>query len=99
MRAEFEKAVEDLLWESTGSIAVVTPILELVANEYEFKCPSFIYGGPGHQSLHKCERHRPHGIGDEHHNSMGYEWTGTAIKLESGGIRNPPDLYESRGSW
>lgn len=58
-------------------------VLELIEYEYEFKCQSFVYAGPGHQSRHTCEYHRPHSIEGEHSDFM-YEWEGTSVEEDLG---------------
>lgn len=42
-----------------------------------FKCESFCYAGPGHQSKHECEIESIHSIGGEHHD-FNTEWNSTA---------------------
>jgi hypothetical protein len=42
-----------------------------------FKCPSFVYAGPGHQSKHECEIESLHPIEGEHRD-FNTEWIGTA---------------------
>lgn len=54
-------------------------LIRLVKHYYEFKCPSFIYAGPGHQSKHTCNLHYPHDLDGEHENHY-YEWTGTSVQ-------------------
>lgn len=47
--------------------------------KYTFKCPEYIWGGPGHQSKHQCDYNWPHPqIGE--HGERGYcEWEVTEI--------------------
>lgn len=63
-------------------------VLAAIQAEYEFDCPAFIYAGPGHQSRHDCEYHRPHPVTGEHSDSM-YNWEGTAIRDGNRLVFNP----------
>jgi hypothetical protein len=42
-----------------------------------FKCESFVYAGPGHQSQHTCEIEYEHPLAGEHHDFNTW-WEGTA---------------------
>lgn len=65
-------------------------LAEGVVTGYEHvKCEAFLYGGPGHQSRHTCEYEFPHPIDGEHHDSYGYDWTGTAVIVDGKLTNNP----------
>lgn len=63
---------------------------------YEFRCPSFVYAGPGHQSRHECEIHRPHPIDGGHEDRL-YEWEGTSVEEVVDGRRRLVSNAKYRG--
>lgn len=73
MREEFKRKLHGAVIEQN-----VDKAWALIEAEYEFKCPSFVYAGPGHQSKHTCDYRRPHPIEGEHSDDM-YEWEGTTV--------------------
>jgi hypothetical protein len=90
MRDDFRR---DITLAVLGS--KVDRVLDLIAGEYEFTCPSFVYAGPGHQSKHVCELNRPHPLDGEHGDDM-YEWTGTTIMVEGKLLINAPHRGDGR---
>lgn len=81
MRDEFIRKIEAILPPERPLQNWQARLIEAIMDEYEFKCPAFVYAGPGHQSRHTCEDSHPHPIEGEHRDFL-YEWVGTSVEEE-----------------
>jgi len=99
MNQKLKDELASVIDETTAPDDLFNKLLVFIEYNYEFKCPAIIYGGPGHQSRHTCDRNNPHSIDDTHYNDYGYEWTETAVVENGKLIFNPKNMECSNYYW